>query len=157
MRSNTAHICSHKGPIRSKTEHIKIKNEHYCAVLNTNIPNTNTWNIPWCWTQMFIYWTPTSKLEHIFWTLVVKRIHSIQNMLQFMCSNSEHLFLECSRSPYTKYYCVWTGRFFRLDLDKSSIVVWPCQSKPIETINLRINEHSAYTSLVYHFIIIIVP
>ena len=100
MRSNTAHICSHKGPIRSKTEHIKTKNEHYCAVLITNIPNTNTWNIPWCWTQMFIYWTPTSKLEHIFWTLVVKRIHSVQNLLQFMCSNSEHFFLEC-----TQYFC----------------------------------------------------
>ena len=43
---------------------------------------------------MFLYWTPTSVLEHIFWTLVVKRVHSVQNLLQFMCSNSEHLFLE---------------------------------------------------------------
>ena len=47
---------------------------------------------------MFLYWTPTSVLEHIFWTLVVKRVHSVQSLLQFMCSNSEHLFLECRAS-----------------------------------------------------------
>ena len=52
------------------------KNEHYCAVLNINIPYTTTWNIPCCWTQMFILNSPVDIIEHIFWTLVVKRIHS---------------------------------------------------------------------------------
>ena len=53
---------------------------------------------------MFLYWTPTSVLEHIFWTLVVKRVHSVQNLLQFMCSNSEHLFLECMFGFYEISY-----------------------------------------------------
>ena len=62
---------------------------------------------------MFIYWTPTSKVEHIFWTLVIKQIHSVQNLLQFICSNSEHLFLECMLT-HVAYVCVarpqWNNR-----------------------------------------------